>query len=52
LDDVAKQSNLRMTTVIDHPLDAESLIMAPNECFTQLTQQTSMSGAAIAESET
>jgi hypothetical protein len=38
LDDIAKQGNLCMATVVDHPFDAKLLIMAFDECFAQLTQ--------------
>jgi hypothetical protein len=38
LDDIAKQGNLRKTTVVDHPFDAELLIMEIDKCFAQLTQ--------------
>ena len=51
LDDVAKQGNLRMTTMIDHPFNAELLVVASDKCFAQFTQETSMAGTAVPESE-
>lgn len=51
LDDVSEQGYLRMTTVVDHPFDAELLIMAFDECFAQFTQETSVAGTAVAEPE-
>lgn len=51
LDDVAKQGNLCVTTVVDHPFDAESLIVAFDKCFAQFTQETSVASTAVAEPE-
>lgn len=51
LDDVAKQGDLCMAAMVNHPFDAKLLVMASNKCFAQLTQQTSMPGTTIAESK-
>lgn len=42
---------MSMTTVVDHPFDAESFIMAFYECFAQFTQETGVAGTPIAEPE-
>jgi hypothetical protein len=51
LDDVAKQGDLCMAAMVNHPFDVKLLVMASNKCFAQLTQQTSMPGTTIAESK-